>query len=425
MAAARHGARMPFAFPVARDLWHSTSMDSLARLVSVDDEALRRLLDNIPVGIGIAEPVEPDGSIKPEARIVYYNKQWVKMFGFDVGDVRTVQEATHRLYPDPALLEERLRSRAEAAARRRAGGGEQTEARAMGAGGEWLNVITGTTVVGDRLVVTMLDITAQKKAERALAAALDAEKMAREQTERAMRAKSLFLANVSHEIRTPLSALVSLAQAMWLESEKLQLPTEFSAFLNRVRSGGNYLNLILTNLLDVSAAESGHLPLRMDEFYLRDWVDDLSNILEPVATAHDVRLEWKVPADIEIKLCTDQLRLTQILLNLAHNAIKFSAGEGKAVTINIGPEPEGFALSVRDGGPGIPTERLEGLFGEFAQNRTPAPVYELGVGLGLAVVKQNADLLGGRIRAENLHGSGMIFRVVLPATVCVGWDDSR
>ena len=96
-------------------------MEALARLVTVDDAALRRLLDDIPVGIGIAEPVEPDGSIKPEARIVYYNKHWVKMFGFDVGDVRNVKEATWRLYPDPELLEERLRSRQEAADRRRAG----------------------------------------------------------------------------------------------------------------------------------------------------------------------------------------------------------------------------------------------------------------------------------------------------------------
>ena len=393
-------------------------MESLARLVNLDDEALRRLLDNIPVGIGIAEPVEPDGSIKPGARIVYYNRQWVKMFGFDVDDVRTVKEATRRLYPDPGLLKHRLRSRKEAAARSREGGGEETEARAMGAGGEWLHVITGTTVVGNRLVVTMLDITAQKKAESALAEALEAEKRAREAAERSMRAKSLFLANVSHEIRTPLSALVSLAQAMSLESEKLQLPPEFSAFLERIRSGGNYLNLILTNLLDVSAAESGSLPVRESEFYLLDWVDDLRNIIEPVAAAHGVRLELKLPGDPELRLRTDQLRITQILLNLAHNAIKFSADEGKAVTIAIGPEPEGFFLSVSDEGPGIPAERLDGLFGEFAQNQTPAPVYERGVGLGLAVVKQNTDLLGGTIRAENLHGRGMIFRVVFPGEIC-------
>jgi PAS domain S-box-containing protein len=393
-------------------------MESIARLVSVDDAALRRLLDNIPVGIGIAEPVEPDGSIKPEARIVYYNKHWVKMFGFDVDDVRTVKEATWRLYPDPELLDERLRSRKEAADRRRAGGGEQTEARAMGADGKWLTVITGTTVVGNRLVVTMLDITAQKEAERALAAALENEQAARTAAERATRAKSLFLANVSHEIRTPLSVLVSLAQAMWMESGKHRLPPEFTAFLDRVRSGGNYLNLILTNLLDVSAAESGHLPVRTEEFYLRDWTDDLQNILEPVATSHEVRLVWQLPDDEEIRLRTDQLRLTQILLNLAHNAIKFSGGEGRRVTVGFTHGADALEISVSDEGPGIPADRLLGIFGEFSQNEASAPARDRGVGLGLAVVKQNADLLGATIHAENLPVRGMRFTVSLPAAVC-------
>ena len=394
-------------------------MEALARLITVDDAALRRLLDDIPVGIGIAEPVEPDGSIKPEARIVYYNKHWVKMFGFDVGDVRNVKEATSRLYPDPELLEERLRSRKDAAERRRStGGGEQTEARAMGADGKWLTVLTGTTVVGNRLVVTMLDITAQKDAERALAAALENEHAARTAAERATRAKSLFLANVSHEIRTPLSVLVSLAQAMWMESGKHRLPPEFTAFLDRVRSGGNYLNLLLTNLLDVSAAESGHLPLRTDEFYLRDWTDDLQNILEPVASAHNVRLAWNLPDDEEIRLRTDQLRLTQILLNLVHNAIKFTGGAGRQVNVSMVRSADGLEISVSDEGPGIPADRIPGIFGEFAQSEASAPAHDRGVGLGLAVVKQNADLLGAQISAENLSPHGMRFTVSLPAAVC-------
>ena len=385
--------------------------------MTVDDASLRRLLDNIPVGIGVAEPVEPDGSIKPEAHIVYYNKHWVKMFGFDVDDVRTVKEATARLYPDPELLAQRLRSRAEAAARRRAGGGEQTEARAMGADGRWLTVLTGTTIVGDRLVVTMLDITAEKEAERALAAALEAERNARAVAEQATRAKSLFLANISHEIRTPLSALVSLAQAMWMESEKHHLPEKFARFLERVRSGGNYLNLILTNLLDVSAAESGHLPVRTDEFYLRDWTDDLHNILEPVAASHGVTLVWRLPEDEDLQLRTDQMRLTQILLNLAHNAIKFSGGVGRRVSLSITCAEGELKLSVSDEGPGVPPDRLPSLFGEFSQSETSAPAFDRGVGLGLAVVKQNAELLGATIHAENLPTRGMSFTVALPP----GW----
>lgn len=254
----------------------------------------------------------------------------------------------------------------------------------------------------------MRDVSAQKEAEAALEAARDAAVAAAEM-------KSQFVANVSHEIRTPLSALVSLAQAMWMESEKHHLPQEFTGFLESVRSGGNYLNLILTNLLDVSAAESGHLPVRADEFYLRDWTDDMRNILEPVASSHSVRLVWRFPDDEELRLRTDQTRLTQILLNLAHNAIKFG-GAGTSVEISIACDGGGFAMSVDDQGPGVPPDRLGGLFGEFAQSQACAPAFDRGVGLGLAVVNQNATLLGGGVQAENLPARGMRFTFSLPAS---------
>jgi PAS domain S-box-containing protein len=142
-------------------------VEALARrLTGLDYEAMKSLLDEIPVGIGIAEPVEADGTVRPDARITFYNKKWTEMFGFDTDDVETVEQATRRLYPDPEVHARMMRMRDEAAGRIREGGGsEQTEIRAMGAGGEWLDVITGTTVVGDRLVVTMLDVSRRKKAE--------------------------------------------------------------------------------------------------------------------------------------------------------------------------------------------------------------------------------------------------------------------
>jgi PAS domain S-box-containing protein len=382
---------------------------------AVDEASLRALLDNIPVGIGVAEPVEADGSVRPEARIVYYNKQWVRMFGFSEKDVKTADEATRRLYPDPVFRAEMFRKRSEATKRRRnTEDGEQMEIRAMGAEGQWRDVVTGTAVLGNRMIVTMHDITEQKQAEEALAAALKAEQSAREAAERATRAKSLFLASMSHEIRTPLSAMISLAQAMWMECGKQQLSPEFTEFLDRVRSGGNYLNLILGNLLDVSAAESGHLPVRADAFYLLDWVDDMRNILEPLALPYRVNLVWRLPEDTEVRLLTDQQRLAQILLNLVHNAIKFSGSEGRTVTVSLIAAQDELEISVSDEGPGLPPERLPELFNEFAQNQTPSPVYAQGVGLGLSVVKQNTELLGGRIRAENLTPHGMCFTIRLP-----------
>jgi PAS domain S-box-containing protein len=151
------------------NLWHRVIVEALAQLISLDEDAMRLLLDEIPVGIGIAEPVQPDGTVHPDARIVYYNRRWVEMFGFDVEDVETVEQATRRLYPDPEVHTEMLRMRYAAAGRIREGGrSEQTEIRAMGADGEWLDVMTGTTVVGDRLIVTMLDISERKRTARRL-----------------------------------------------------------------------------------------------------------------------------------------------------------------------------------------------------------------------------------------------------------------
>ena len=144
-------------------------MESFTEIASLDDKALRRLLDNIPMGIGIAAPVEADGTVRPEARIVYYNKCWVDMFGFDVGDVETVGQATRRLYPDPEVHAKTMQMRNEAMERiREHGRSEQTEIVAMGADGRWLDLITSTTVVNDRLVITMLDVSERKRSAREL-----------------------------------------------------------------------------------------------------------------------------------------------------------------------------------------------------------------------------------------------------------------
>ena len=184
--------------------------------------------------------------------------------------------------------------------------------------------------------------------------------------------------------------------------------------LETVRSGGQYLNLILTNLLDVSAAESGHAPVRPTTFYLRDWVEDISAILEPIARSRSVQIVWCLPDDDNEMFTTDAVRLSQILLNLAHNAVKFSVKPGSRIWISMSTTGEGMLrLSVGDEGPGIPADKLEGLFSEFGQS-ADTPSTDRGVGLGLAVVRQNLDLLGGKISTRPLAPSGICFEIELP-----------
>ncbi|MBU3665516.1 MAG: hypothetical protein FGM15_06515 [Chthoniobacterales bacterium] len=228
-------------------------------------------------------------------------------------------------------------------------------------------------------------------------------------------AKNLFLANVSHEIRTPLSALVSLSQAMWLRCEAKDLDVEFSSFLNRVRSGGQYLSLLLRNVLNVSAAESGRVPVRVTDFYLADWAGEIRNILEPIADYHRGRIEWNISADDETRLRTDEMRLTQIALNLAENALKFGSGTGAPVSITLEKTARGLRMIVEDRGPGIAADRFDSVFAEFEQaGGGHARPMATGVGLGLAVVKLNTSLLGGTLSAEKNSSGGMRFVVEIP-----------
>ncbi len=236
---------------------------------------------------------------------------------------------------------------------------------------------------------------------------------AKEHAEEANRSKGLFLANISHEIRTPLSTLVGLSQAMWMQAEKYALPGEFAQFLNQVRSGGQYLNLILTNLLDISAAEAGRTPLHWQEIRVGEWAGSIQDLLEPIAKNHGVRLVWQREFPPESTFESDLVRLTQIILNIAHNAIKLSE-PGQQVEITLRKEAHTLELAVCDDGPGILEADMQAIFRAFTQSHaTPRPG-DQGVGLGLAVVQLNAGLLGGQVCAENKACGGARFTVTLP-----------
>lgn len=294
-------------------------------------------------------------------------------------------------------------------------------------GGElrWFRVEANPRQVADggRLwegVVT--DLTLRKLAEAALARALAAEQSlrseaeaAREVAERATRAKSLFLAGISHEIRTPLSALVALSRAMWEESTQRDVPRGFGEFLNRIRTGGQYLDLLLTNLLDISAIEAGTPPVAAESFYVGDWQDDIDSILSPIAANRGVVLEWEVSGGGDDQFRTDPVRLAQIVLNLAHHAMKVGdvAGGGR-VLIRMRVRAGGLLVEVVDGRSEADFVALEAALASVAQGGRDLADLHRGDDLGLAIVMQNSLLLGGSFRIERALPCGACFRVELP-----------
>lgn len=236
---------------------------------------------------------------------------------------------------------------------------------------------------------------------------------AKENVEQANRFKGLFLANLSHEIRAPISTLVGLSQALWMQSERQGLSEEFRRFLNQIRSGGQYLNMMLTNLLDVTAAEAGRIPLHWTKVGLAEWSASGRDLLDPIAVNHGITLGWTVELRGDPQIETDPLRLTQVLLNLVHNAIKFTP-RGRRVDVLIQRTENALVLRITDEGPGIPPEDLISIFEAFSQSSAVSTGGDRGVGLGLSVVKTNVDLLGGRVHVANREVGGACFTVTLP-----------
>ena len=270
-------------------------------------------------------------------------------------------------------------------------------------------MLVSVAAVDDLLLTTFVDLTARNRAEaEALARQAELEQ-AKEEAERANRAKGLFLANVSHEIRTPLSALVGLSQAMVRLGERRGLPEDFTRMLEQIRSGGRHLNLMLTNLLDLSATEGGRPRVHGRIVELGDWAQGVRDILQPIADSRQVALRWQAEELEGQTLRTDPVRLAQILINLVHNAVKFTP-DGKAVDVRFERAAGRFALDVADEGSGLPGE-VGTMFEAFARGVPAVADLEHGVGLGLYVVQTNAQLLGGRVRAENRPEGGARFRV--------------
>jgi PAS domain S-box-containing protein len=254
------------------------------------------------------------------------------------------------------------------------------------------------------------------KAE-ALAQAMEQLEEARLRAERASQAKTDFLARMSHEMRTPLNAIIGMAVLLMDRVHGLE-----AEYVEAILSSSRNLLHLIDELLELTAIESGNLRLETEPFSPAQLIDDVVNELGLAATSKGLELLCSIQPETPPVLVGDPRRLRQILTNLVSNAVKYTReGEVRiALGWTKGEPAAGSNLSgklqicVEDTGPGIPTEKIPLIFEKFLQleeTRTPRAG---GVGLGLAIVRQLVDRMGGEITVDSVQGRGTSFRVVLP-----------
>jgi signal transduction histidine kinase len=222
--------------------------------------------------------------------------------------------------------------------------------------------------------------------------------------------KSQFVANMSHELRTPLAAILGYAELMQ-EGFYEPLGQKSLDALSRIRSNGKHLLGLINTVLDIAKIESGQFTLNMAEYDIESVVETVRSATESLAQNKKLTFKTEMAKPLPVGL-GDEQRLTQVLLNLVGNAIKFTdVGEVRVTATAVNGH---FNVSVIDTGPGIPPDQQARIFEQFHQVDSSNAKAKGGTGLGLAIAKQIVEMHGGRIWVESTLGKGSKFQMELP-----------
>lgn len=237
-------------------------------------------------------------------------------------------------------------------------------------------------------------------------------------TERKMqeahRLKSEFLANMSHELRTPMNAVLGFSELL-IDKKAGELNAKQLDYLNDIHASGAHLLQLINDILDLSKIESGKSELSLESFDVREVIEEVVKVLQPVSGKKSVTITQKLAPKVA-SVTLDKHKFRQILYNLLSNGLKFNH-PGGTVSIETAVATNAFTVAVSDTGIGIPADSLKKLFIPFVQLDSGRSRQHEGSGLGLALVKSIVEMHGGDIKVESILGQGSTFTVTLPMKI--------
>ena len=279
----------------------------------------------------------------------------------------------------------------------------------------WRNsFLPDLTDTGHMAVCFGIDITQLRTTVRDLEASQVELGKAKEAAELANRLKSEFLANVSHELRTPLNAILGFSDLIRSEVFGPIHPNQYKSYIDDIHESGTILLDLVSDIVDISVVEAGHLTLEMGEINLRELVHQAVQIAHFKSTKKHISIDESY-REAEIIITADERRIKQVLINLFNNAIKFTPDKGK-IGVTVGRDDCGdLRVTVWDTGIGIPKDQIDNVLSMFGRGSDAYVRTQEGAGLGLPLCVRLVEAHGGRIDIHSTPGQGTQVTMTLPA----------